>query len=806
MTEGYDMLAIPLPCETGVDDEARWLVIEASGSQVKLSSQFCPLALPSGWKARPAETTATHPPIVIRECAGQTTVRLLETQTYEWRLEGSGMDGFTVKSPLEIKNKQRWTLRTISGRAPEGQFTVINHLGFSSIQILDSHGECQHTTPLEFVSKKMDFDTEYRRMTEDIADFCEQLLLTWDAPTSLKFSPDPTQSARLLLEQFLFLRNFLTPERLGRLLEVITRKPHSRLIAEHEWKPASMAMSSDFLSHPGKMLRSWHKVNGRHVPSEVLDVRKEDSHDTAPNQFVRFALTQFRQLCHKVLELKGEDSTVGTEAYELMMQLDAITARPFFRSISRLNRLPLDNQTLQKGEGYREVLRAWLLTEAAASLNWEGQEDSYEGSTRDVATLYEYWIFLKLHEILDDIGDMQRLSGPPPSNENIAPFISENTGEILIHLKSGQHSGSRFLLPRSHQEDLRIDLHYERTFSKDTSATSGGSYSRRFRPDYTLSIFPAKFDSEKEAASAGKVAHLHFDAKYRATKLSQVFGLDDDSAIEQEKRSTKATSTYQRGDLLKMHTYNDALRQTIGSYVLYPGDATDKTELRKFHEIAPGVGALIMKPGKDECLDSLKAFLTDIFDHQSSQFTQYRYTSDTHHQIIEENYSTLNEDQASYYVARPNAPCVLIWLKKKTAVIFKEHGFAYCHAVPRGQSSLSKKLDLNLSIEIGSEFIPCGGGQGQKITGFGWRAKITSARFMSKEKLNELIENKKLSHKLKPTSVDHYLVFEFKDTSAINTLDLDTLHKKYSSNQGSKYMAVTCSWKEILDAQPSSTK
>ena len=41
--------------------------------------------------------------------------------------------------------------------------------------------------------------------------------------------------------------------------------------------------------------------------------------------------------------------------------------------------------------------------------------------------------------------------------------------------------------------------------------------------------------------------------------------------VEDDKQDS-VINTYKRGDLLKMHTYNDAIRRTVGSYVLYPGD------------------------------------------------------------------------------------------------------------------------------------------------------------------------------------------------------------------------------------------
>jgi hypothetical protein len=81
----------------------------------------------------------------------------------------------------------------------------------------------------------------------------------------------------------------------------------------------------------------------------------------------------------------------------------------------------------------------------------------------------------------------------------------------------------------------------------------------------------------------------------------------------------------------------------------------------------------------------------------------------------------------------------------------------------------------------------------------GWRGKITAARFLSKEKLRHYIENKGLGEKLSPGSVDHYLLFEFNEITAMKKLDLSGVHKQYRS--GSDYMAVTCGWDAILNAQ-----
>ena len=97
-------------------------------------------------------------------------------------------------------------------------------------------------------------------MTEDVAGFCEQLLLSWAGATSLRFSSNPEERAKLLLEQYLFLKGFLTAERLTVLVEAIERNPHHELRREQEWKPAAMARGTEHLSHPMTMLRDWQCV------------------------------------------------------------------------------------------------------------------------------------------------------------------------------------------------------------------------------------------------------------------------------------------------------------------------------------------------------------------------------------------------------------------------------------------------------------------------------------------------------------------------------------------------------------------
>ena len=730
-------------------EENAWWVLSAPGCPETLDpeSEAFPEIRPGLKGHEMPEATGKRPPIVLDERAdGGSLIRLLETQRYEWAVIGAA--DAAVFSSLESLPGRQWSVRRMGMLS--GSFAVVNHLGMADFTL--KTGGKDYRFPLEVISAKLDYHTEFRQITEDIADFCQQVLLNWDAPTSLAFAADPEHAARLKLEQFLFLRSHLAPERLGEILASIQRRPNSRLVRDARWMPEAVAGSTDWLRNPLGMARDWRRVEGRPLPAQVLDVRKEDSVDTAANRFVKFALMQFRDLCREVEENHPAALTLAREANELGNALDAALARPFFREVGSLTRLPLDNPTLQKRDGYREILRAWLLTQAAAALSWDRTENSYHGPTRNVATLYEYWIFLQLHQLLDEIPGVSRdLDNPEPA-EDAEPFLQMKDGEVVINLKRGIKTCAPFTVHLPTGMVLKLHLYYERTFQMQTGATDAASYSRQFKPDYTVAVFPARFSNEQEASDEGKIAYVHFDAKYRAENLKMIFGelADEDEDLDNEKQQGKATSTYKRGDLLKMHTYNDAVRQTAGSYVLYPGSDT-ATTMSKFHEILPGVGAFVLKPGNDDSRSELKDFLMNVFKHQADQFTQFRHFTDVQHAVV-------REEPAAYgggKTYRPGAACVLVFVKQAVREISRQKRLVYCRAIRDDGSP----VPLRLGNMAGAVLCPYSAQRASDSFSLGWQAAIVSCEMMSREALQRILRNENWPQEEMPTTASAYLLF-----------------------------------------------
>ena len=281
-----------------------------------------------------------------------------------------------------------------------------------------------------------------------------------------------------------------------------------------------------------------------------------------------------------------------------------------FKDISRPTTLKLNSPVLQRKEGYREVLRVWLMFDLAAKLIWTGGEDIYKAGKKDIATLYEYWLFFKLLDLFQSIFDI--------NPKNISDLIKETPDGLNLQLKQGKVEALHgFYITGSRKLEIRFS--YNRSFSGKKNYPDSGSWTTTLRPDYTLSFWPFGI-SETEAEKQELIVHVHFDAKYKIANLADFLEQNTDNDLNEEKEENRK-GIYKNADLLKMHAYKDAIRRTGGAYVLYPGDKA--TKQKGFHEIIPGLGAFPVKPSKtDSGIGELKAFILEILEHFLNRASQ----------------------------------------------------------------------------------------------------------------------------------------------------------------------------------------
>lgn len=689
--------------------------------------------LPSGWTG----IADRNGPIMWRRVNRGPAVSLAETATLNWSILNPGNSATTATSIVTTGGAFRRTSR--EGELPSGDFQCVNHLGV--VRLLVQKGGDEQELLFDVVSTKFSGEQDFQWLTEDIARHCQQLLLEWGTPSGIPFSVDPERRNRLLLEQFLFLKTALSNGSLERWFEILRNTPHNTLKSERSWREADRVRSSDFLSNPSARVRDWRRRDGRLHPGEILDVTKHEHRNTPPNQFVLHMLKDFDGLCREVsARFTPPGGPASGEAVSLSSRIKSLIGSPFFRGITPPTRLPLDSPVLHKRQGYRDFLRVWLLLERASRLEWNGRSDVFSGTVRNVATLYEYWLFFEMLAVLRSIPSIRELRFPVEAGEALPAFCKQE-GRLKINLRRGEAS----LVQLQHVDEsgtpIRIHFWFDRSFypTHDGDVLAAGAYSRPFRPDFSLAVFPAEFahgagplEAERRAEEQGNIVHLHFDAKYRVDQHAEIFGEPTESVLSEEEEG-KTTNTYRRADLYKMHAYNDAIRRTVGSYVLYPGAEPTSRHFGKYHEVLPGVGAFAIAPGNAERKERLREFLSDVLARQSDRYTQLaRVNYWTHNSVKEtpQEYRAIAND----LVERPPADTdvLLGFLRSgESQEEYMTRRVFYCHAIEWGESAqVSPGLATKLEFDpFRAEFLVLF----QNKHTLPWIAKIQEVRIVTAE-------------------------------------------------------------------------
>lgn len=497
---------------------------------------------------------------------------------------------------------------------------------------------------VEVRSVKIDYRDHYRGMLDYIAGRCAGLLLDSRAPTRFRFSSAWRMNRSALEQQLEFLRYSLESPLFRGAVDEVLRNPHRRLEDEREERHISrpfrtgkefarqIASASNRVPTPSNHPLRTIQPLATSLPARVSVTTRTDYLDTQENRFAKMVLVDFRDFLAEVGALLGRDPDVTKpanarllrETIRLRALLDGILARGFLPDISRPDMLPLGSPVLQRKAGYRELLHLWLQFHVGAQLAWEGGQDVWQGGARNVAALYEYWLFFQLEALF-----RSKFICDEPLH---AVLVENDDGLLRLKLQRGVElratGGDAW--SKTAGRRLTAEFHFNRKFGRnqDGDRSRSGSWTRAVQPDYTISIWPQDFDKDVAEANEAMV-HIHFDAKYRVDFSKAIFGEDSDNeAIHDRAESQYMTATAAKySDLLKMHAYRDAVRRTAGAYVLYPGRADDGKlleEYQGFHEVLPGLGAFAIRPrvdGTAEGIDSLGRFLDDVIEHVANRTT-----------------------------------------------------------------------------------------------------------------------------------------------------------------------------------------
>lgn len=554
-------------------------VVDLAASEGKM----CRLRL-----AKLPRPSAASPELLYRPGAGPVPT-LREGAKYRFEVEGtSALASLEPSELFDFDDDRR-----LSGRIEPGEA-----VGIVTLTAVDLDGRTFRGR-LDVRSHKFADEEAFGSMVADLASVAVEALHQGFAPSSGEFSADPSAAPRLIYQQFAVLSALLRSDEMTWAFGHVTTQPHRAWIVEEELRSpgrpikgssrlgASLARPGPRVPNPLGSLIS--------LPAQVPVQRTEETLDTIPNRYLRFVLERWRSLAAEVAvsanQLGGAVRRRGVaEAEATIAQLDELLGSSFLRHVGRLRALPGDNPVLRRQEGYRQITAAAALVEGSLGLDLQ-IEDPVLVSRRSVAALYEYWCFVKLADAV------ARATGNEPQ---AASFFQPLASGMSLVLRAGATTRLQYTTEVAGQA-VRADLFFNNVFRS-------ASWTRPMRPDASLLL----------RRPGGYEVWMHFDAKYRVD-WHEPF----ETGSPEEEEEAERLGASKRSDLLKMHAYRDAIRNSAGAYVLFPGSAPAGFTVHS-SEFLPGLGAFPLRPDRlSGDLAALEIFLRRAVEHVASSGTRH---------------------------------------------------------------------------------------------------------------------------------------------------------------------------------------
>ena len=568
---------------------------------------------------------------------GEASIQLLEGKEYDYEFLEIGYS-LTGKSELVYPSPLN------RGEYCRGRIKTGIYVGSCRFEILWQN-EVVASIPMEIKSVKADYRTDYRQMMSDITKYYTDLVMQQGSPVTNRFEVDPTATANTLYQKYAFVKSLVESEQFSDSLHAIMTNPIHRwknCIEEKKIYNAKRLNAKNIreLTSSGRRVtvnRTEYSLP-QHMDSlpRYLTVHsKEDTLDIEENRFVKYVLYKFHSFCSAFHGMKNASAQLKKESSHTSDIIVSFLNQNFFKDVSLPHRLDLNSPALQRKEGYREILQAWLMFDLAAIITWKGGDNVYEAGKKNVAALYEYWLFFKLLEIIGSIFKIV-----PEDKQKLVKYDSDNINLDLVQGRQQMVSG----IYDTGSRILNVRFYYNRSFLHQDNMGLAGSWTAPMRPDYTLSLWPGDGVSEEQAEKEDTIVHIHFDAKYRVEPILDMKDFSSSDVELSKEKGEQKQGVYKRADLLKMHAYKDAIRRTSGAYVLYPG--TQDKEMRGFHEIIPGLGAFSIKPTNyDADVKEIERFIRRVIQHLLDRTSQReRIAKHDHviHGVVKDDSNTLS--------------------------------------------------------------------------------------------------------------------------------------------------------------------
>ncbi|MEK5340609.1 restriction endonuclease-like protein [Heyndrickxia coagulans] len=469
-----------------------------------------------------------------------------------------------------------------------GNLQFQNEVGFTTFEIRSGDEKLLEVT-LEIFPTKLDYKNDYKKMLEEVSDEIYNLAFHFIRKTylgtrlKLDGHPSRTEFFRLISKHFV---QFI------QAIARIERQPHHELQKTYErargdqLRKVDATVRNDLRKHSRTFIEVTNGIpmgNRVVMPTKGLRIKRTLTVDTIENRYVKWMM---ERLTHKLADLKSavfaEDQKWNlVPDLDLIEKIDRIARQlsgklrdPFWQGIGKLDRSVM-SLVMQMAPGYRDAYQIYLTVSKGLML----QGKIYQMSVKDVATLYEYWTFLKLAQIL---GRKYRLV-----SQNV---IQVNRDGLFVNLDTNREAQRVYEHPVTGEQIILTYQKYEGH----------------------LPTVPQKPDTMLQIQKKGKdyTFNYIFDAKYRID-------------YAQEGSYYGKTPGPMEEDINTMHRYRDSIvaadggpyeRTAFGAYVLFPWWNEEMYQDHRFYKSIEkvNIGGLPFLPNATELVERFVERLIDL--------------------------------------------------------------------------------------------------------------------------------------------------------------------------------------------------
>lgn len=510
-------------------------------------------------------------------------VMFWEYQDYQIIIEDKGNHAIEFYHENKLIRDQI-TYTTKSNRVLAGSINFKSDIGMTEFIILVDNKEHLFIR-IEVFPSKIDYKKDYLNILLDVNEEIYNLSFDFLKRTYLNMTLSEKEGNSLT--EFFSIFKYIY-DNLIKSINVIVNQPHHSLVKEERILPYHKLKktSSETVRWLEKNTTSLVKIDNNYIPIKALNTNKTVTVDTYENQYLKYmiemTIARLEELKRKYgLLYRADDEVFLNRVNTMVKKLNSYIKSSFLNKVSSYQPRESFSLVFKMAPGYKDVYKYYLMLKKGLIMHG----DVFKMSMKEMATLYEYWCFIKINSIL-------RKKYKLIQND----LVKINNSGVFVTLKKGSETQVTYQNPKNGE---LFTISYNSLMKSETIPQ---------KPDNVFSI-------KKDGNDV--VYNYIFDAKYRINFANQ----------GSRYREYYKKPGPEEDDINTMHRYRDAIiyqksqesnieRNIFGAFVLFPYNNEQKYREHKFYKSIDlvNVGGIPFLPNSTKIMEE---FLDELIEESS---------------------------------------------------------------------------------------------------------------------------------------------------------------------------------------------